>query len=661
MAAAAAGLSPQSVALAEELAHEILAAQQRMQVFSDGVDTIRDGFALFDADLRLLSANRSFRSFFGSVIGCEPGVSLHHLVQGVERHHLIDFQGLSRREWRDQIILSNGVPNVVAFADGRKYRWYSKPDARGNLVCLASDISAEINRQNELAAAQQAAEQAGQAKTRFLTHMSHELRTPLNGVLGMAELLCDAGLDGESQLFAETIRSSAEALLRIVNEVLEFTRGQAQGTSIACQSFDLETLAADTVTLLYPNAAAKGLGLSLVYDPLAPRSYRGDAGRLRQIILNLLGNGIKYTPAGAVCLRILRQRDQVMMLVEDSGPGIPEDKADTIFEEFSQLGEPASAHSSGSGLGLAITAQLVQAMGGQLWQTNLPGGGACFGVSLPLEVEGKPPGFAGAVVPGSQLLMIVQPDPGMRRNLRRMLRVAGLSARFVPDAEAAAVSIRDRGRARWIVLFDCNLSEPPEIAQSRLSPAAGEAEFWLAVNATRPTSDTSQFARVLRLPLTRQALDLAITDALASDPRATAAQQRQMTVLVADDNATNRLIVEKMLSDCTLTLLTAENGQQAVDMWRTHRPDLILMDISMPVMDGRQASQMIRQVELANKLPRTSIVAVTADLLEQDGHRATEAGMNEVVVKPVRRAMLLDLILRYAPDNVTVPVPAGAA
>lgn len=655
------GLSPGSAWLIRHLVGEITAAQQRLLGLREAVDAIRDGFAMFDHEQLLIHANRSFRSFFEPVIDCEAGVSLTHLVREVERHHPVDLGGLSRQQWRDQILRSGGRSSILAFADGRRYRWYGKLDPHGNLICLIRDISDEVNRQQQLVAARKAAEQAAEAKTKFLTHMSHELRTPMNGVLGMAELLCDSGLGGESRLFAETIRNSAEALLRMINEVLEFARGQTLGSHVGNQVFDLEWLAAEVVTLLNPNAAAKGLRLSLSYDPLTPGSFRGDAGRVRQIMLNLLGNGIKYTPSGAVCLRIVRQRGHVVLTVEDSGPGIPDDKVDTIFEEFSQLGEPAIAERNGSGLGLAITAQLVQAMSGRLWQTNLPGGGACFGVSLPLEPAASVTRRVPGDVPGGQLLLLVQPDPGGRRRLLRMLGAAGLKARVVPDASAALASIRQAGRARWIVLYDDNATEPPALALERLAELGNGVDFWLIVSAPRPVADPGRFAKILRLPFTRQALGVEVRQALASEARSVDSPIRRMRVLTADDNATNRLIVEKMLSSCEIELLTAQNGDEAVACWRRHRPDLILMDISMPVLDGREASRMIRSIEEREHLARTSIVAVTADVVEQNGNGIAEYGINELMIKPVRRSALLDLIRRYRPDQVIPPIPDDAA
>ncbi|WP_299841654.1 ATP-binding protein [uncultured Paracoccus sp.] len=651
------GLPPASAWLIQRLVDEIAASQRRLQGFREAVDTIRDGFAIFDPDLALSFSNRSFRSFFEPVISCDPGVNLLHLVKEAARQHLIELDARTIEVWREQIDRDDGRASVAAIADGRKYRWYAKRDSHGNLIYLASNVTVEIDRQQALAAAQKAAEQAAEAKTKFLTHMSHELRTPMNGILGMAELLCDSDLAGECKVFAETIRSSAEALLHLINDVLEFTRGEHHGVQITHSVFDLEWLAAEVVTLLHPNAAAKGLRLSMSYDPLTPASFHGDAGRIRQIMLNLLGNGIKYTPEGAVQLRILQQRSQVVLTVEDSGPGIPEDKVDSIFEKFSQLGEPAIAERNGSGLGLAITAQLVQAMDGQLWQTNLPDGGSCFGVSLPLPPATKLPRRVPGDIPGGKLLVMIQPDPGTRRRLHRTLGAAGLRARIVADAAAAVESIRRYGRARWILIYDDNPEEPPALAMERLEVLGRAVEFWLVVGALRPSIDPGRFSKILRLPFTRQAVGVEIREALASELQAMPGPMRRMRVLIADDNATNRLIIEKMLRDCNIDLVSAQDGKETVDLWSRHRPDLILMDISMPVMDGREASRTIREIEAREHLPRTSIVAVTADAVRQDGNGVAEFGINEVVVKPIRRSVLLSLIRRFRPDLVLPPIP----
>lgn len=528
------------------------------------------------------------------------------------------------------------------------------PGSAWQIRRLAEEIGAL---QARLQSQREAAKQAAEAKTKFLTHMSHELRTPLNGILGMAELLCDSDLGGERGVFAETIRSSAEALLRLINDVLDFTRGQHHAAQLNTSVFDLEWLAAEVVTLLQPNAAAKGLRVVMSYDPLTPASFHGDAGRVRQVMLNLLGNAIKYTQDGSVRLRILPQRDQVVLTVEDSGPGIPEDKVDSIFEEFSQLGEPATAERNGSGLGLAITAQLVQAMAGRLWQVNLPDRGACFGVSLPLQPAFTLPRRVPGATPGGKLLVMIHPDAGNRRRLHRTLGAAGLRARIVPDAAAALESIRQYGRARWIVIYDDNPGEPPALALERLKSLGNAVEFWLVVGGLKPSIDPARFAKVLRLPFTRQAVAVEIREALASELQLMPGPIRRMRVLVADDNATNRLIIEKMLRDCRIDLFSARDGKETVELWSRHRPDLILMDISMPVMDGREASRMIRDIEARERLPRTSIVAVTADAAQQDGNGIAEYGINELVVKPIRRSVLLALIRRFRPDLVLAPLP----
>ena len=653
-------LPPECARLLQPLIDEVADVLKSRRLFDEAVDMIRDGFAMFDPDLRLLHANRSFRGFFGDLIRCDVGVNLRHLIDEFERHNLVDFSMITRQGFRDQMVNSHGVPSIVRFADGRKFRWFSKRDSRGNLICLASDVTAELDRQQQLAEARQLAERAAEAKSRFLTHTSHELRTPLNGILGMAELLCDNGLAGENRLFAEIIRGSAEALLSIINDVLDYARGQAQEDVIREVEFDLEGLAADTITLLLPNAAAKGLRLQLSYDPLTPTAFLGDAGRIRQIILNLVGNAIKYTPKGQVSLNIVSQRDGVAMVVEDTGPGIPDHMADAIFDEFRQLEEHANDEQSGSGLGLAITSQLVGTLQGRLWQTSQHGSGASFGTYLPLITVSDC-----AVVDPSEgaddvQVILIGPEPGFARRLQRKLRAAGRKVLVVRDANEAAALPLQPGVSVFLMIFDDNQIEPPDLAMQRLQGLAGRAQFWLVANALGQRSHGSTFCRVLHPPLTRRALETAIVDAMRGMTHAEDGicieERRRMCVLTADDNATNRLIIEKMLRDCDIELVSASDGQEAVNSWRQHRPDLILMDLSMPFMDGRAASRMIRQIELQERLPRTSIIAVTAEVLERDVNSIAEAGINDIMVKPVRRAQLIELISRYAPRDALPPV-----
>ncbi|MDO5630560.1 MAG: ATP-binding protein [Paracoccus sp. (in: a-proteobacteria)] len=660
-------LPPTSQAIATEFLHVTGRIKAKNLSLMHGLETLRDGFAIFGSDQRLIFANNSFRTFFRQKVRIDTGVHLQLLCDAIDRHQMTDLSGTQMTEWVMRAVTDDAEPLIVRLASGAIFRWSIRRDPFNNLVMIASDISREMTRQSELEHLMAEASRASDAKTTFLAHMSHELRTPMNGVIGMAEMLCDSGLDPERQRYAETIRNSAEALLTIINDVLDFSRGRSDGIRLTQASFDLEKVVVEVATLLQPAARAKGLDLRVMCDPMMPTRWQGDEGRVRQVVVNLLGNAVKYTQTGFVRLIVTPGSDGPNVLIYDSGPGIPDERVDSIFEEFSQLAEPGLTGISGSGLGLAITAQLVQAMGGRLWLDSHPGTGSTFGVSLPLvPVSGVqhplPP-----VSPQAGTVLAVQDDRALSRHLRRMIAGTGLRMDIRNDDEGLQDAL-DGGLQPALTLLFCTGDRDRIIQRlNLLRSRAPDTKIWLMVSASQQHPASQKFDRVVTLPVIREALltpmIAQVSASLTTENPPPPDELRQMKVLVADDNATNRLVVEKMLRHCDCILLPAEDGQQAVTIWQQNRPDLILMDVSMPVMDGKQAAQAIRRIEQASGLPRTRIVAVTAAVSDEDQAEVLASGIDEVLTKPVRRAALTEQLVRHAPADARPPLPAdhGAA
>ncbi|MDM7255876.1 MAG: ATP-binding protein [Paracoccus sp. (in: a-proteobacteria)] len=599
------------------------------------LDAMSQGFAIFDADLRLVHGNRRFMAFFENYSLCCPGVPMQQLVALSARHHLIEMNGRSPDEMCAEMIATPAGGVRVALSDGRVVRWTSRFSDRGDLICIARDISRTVTREKELKLARARAETASRAKSSFLASMSHELRTPMNGVVAMAELLCESGLASEQQLYAETIRSSGEALLSIINDVLDFARGDAGAIRLVERPLDLEAVAADVIVLLRQGAQARGLTLHLSCDPLVAMNFTGDPGRLRQVLVNLVGNAVKFTRTGGVTVRIIggslrAGRRKVHILVEDTGIGIPAESLDSIFQEFHQIESAQPEGVAGTGLGLAITRQLVRAMGGDLWVASTPDEGSCFGFTLSLPVDES----AVAPLPVSRMSVALGPrlTGPVRTDLARHLRVIGV---HVNDhiKEADLVFCADCGA---LSAFD-PAGLPPVVALSDGTHAL-----------------PSGFAGRLRLPLRRNEIVQALLPHKAPD---TLVVPRRMRVIAADDNATNRLVFQKMLRHYDLDLRCAEDGAQAVALWQNFRPDILFMDISMPVMDGRAAAAAIRAAETPES--HTPIIAVTAYSEAQELEAIREAGLDEVISKPIRRGVLEDLLRRYTPAGLSPPVPAG--
>lgn len=648
------GLSPVNATAIAELAGVAGAIKRKNRSMEHGIEALRDGFALFGPDLRLIYCNYAFRASFGGRIAVTRGAHVDQLMDALERYQLVEVEGASVADWRAGFLNKNGKAHVLHLFNDRICRVFSKFLPDDHLICFANEITGDIQRQRDLETARLRAEEAGEARATFLAHISHELRTPMNGVIGMAELLCDSGLTGENQRYAETIRNLSEALLGIINDVLEHARGRHSKPRLNEVDFDLEAMAVEVLTLLQPLAFEKGLDLNLLFDPLTPSRWRGDAGRLRQVILNLVGNAVKYTMRGFVRLQIVAGPNGLNILVQDSGPGIPDHRIDSIFEEFSQLAEPGVTGIAGSGLGLTIAAQVAEAIGGHIWVSSAPGEGSTFGICLPFASPSALQDSANPCGPGD--VVMVCDNIGTMRQLRRMFAVFGRNLAIVPDVMRLRSLLYSGYRSDVVILKHLHEGDDQQEIIPTVRELMPDATLRVLLPATRHHVFATGFDAVFTSPLTRLALA-----EMAVPGRGPADQNRPedgapVTILLADDNRTNRLVVEKMLTDCNIDLIEAQNGQEAVELWCAHRPQLILMDISMPVMDGRAASQAIRQIEADMNLPPCRIVALTANAAPEDHDKILASGLNEVMTKPVRRASLLAMIRR----NTAPGLAAGA-
>lgn len=534
-----------------QLTQAVAGVTEMLRLASVTADSLRNGLALFDDDLRLRYANAPFREFLGTRLLCEPGLPLMTIVDTVLRHDLARPDPARQEAWLQQLREGRDCVMRLTTRSGTVLRWSLTAARGGGYIAQAHDVTRKLRHNRRLAAARRNEARANAARVAFFAHMSHELRTPIAGIVGMADLLNETLSDPDARGCATTIRNSGEALLALVNDILDYARGKANAFSINPAPFAVTALAQDVIALLSRAATARGITLTHRIDPHLPAQMIGDAARIRQIMVNLLGNAVKFTSAGAVTLHLQPGRGGrgLNLMVEDSGPGIPEDKLDDIFRDFIQIG-PGQG---GSGLGLPISSQLTRAMGSDLWVCNRPEGGIVFGCWLDL-----------------------QPAPATQ----------------VVASDAGAVDTALSGGA-------CAAAADGNGDPATLAPA----------------------------------------DANTGGRR----------VLVADDNATNRLLISRMLRDQPVDLLFAADGQDAVTQWRHYRPDLVLMDISMPVMSGIDATRAIRRIEAQEARPPTPVVATTA--YTEDGKRVEimTAGATDLLSKPFRRAQLLALLADHVP------------
>ncbi|MGY6536835.1 MAG: response regulator [Pararhodobacter sp.] len=647
----------------------------------DSVNTIHDGFAVFDRSERLVAANQAFLKSFNGLDEARPGIRYTRMLELLAWEGRVALGDLTPADWVAQLMrdLQTDAASrpVIEMQDGTFVRLMVRGTAGGDLVVLARDITESVRHAAELQEARLRAEAASRAKSTFLANMSHEIRTPMNGVVGMAELLVETTLNDEQRLYAETIRTSGEALLSIINDVLDFSKIEADKLKLRPEPFDLERCIHEVMILLQAGARKRAINMMLDYDLFLPTRFMADPGRVRQVLMNLIGNAVKFTEAGHVLIRVVGMETganahQLTVTVEDTGIGIAADHLDGVFGEFSQVDEQANRRFEGTGLGLAITRRLVELMGGRIWVESELGKGSCFGFSFV-----APLAEAGAVLPADpicvQHVLVVDDQVVNRTILDRQLAAQGIAVTLCDSGEEALTLLCRQGEDGPVdlVLADHQMPGMNGLDLALRLHEAGNSVPVVLLSSSPADLQThagaAHLRAVLQKPVLRRDLIRQLQGAGAPLPARTekAAEGlpiphedecgRPMRILTAEDNQTNRLVFQKMLSGLDLDLVFAANGVEAVEAFSRVAPDLIFMDISMPEMDGREATRKIRQMPGGAQV---AIVALTAHALDNDRADTLAAGMDHYLTKPVRRPVLLELIERYRPDDARPFQPA---
>ena len=597
------------------------------------VEAIRDGFAIWDSDGRLVQANAPYIAMFDGIAEPEPGTPYAAMLRAAAEEGVIDLAAgrddgvvgpAEVDAWIDRMLdhrrIGAADPVLIDLFDGRRIRLQDRMTEDGDVVSLAVDVTAEAEREATAERARHAAEAANEAKSRFLARMSHEFRTPMNGVIGMSDLMLERDLDADDRRDVETIRDAGLSLLDIVNDVLDAATLDAGRMTLNPAPFDLERTLAQVVRLASASGGAAS-SVALDYPLDAPIRFRGDEARIRQIVTNLVGNAVKFARGGDVTVRVRVTRpesgDAARLAVEviDTGPGIPADRRAHVFGEFARLdGESGE----GAGLGLSIARDMARLMDGDLVLTDDggQGGGATFELTLTLPVEAADP-------PPRPPRAVRLPDAASHatRTLRSRLRASGIDVDGPPSAPL-------------IVPGDLDAA-----AQERALAEAGQGRLVLVGGRSRVVARLAERAdAILPDPCDGAALLSALAGRSspggARAPSAHGGADGTLRILAADDVATNRILLDRMLARDGRAVTLAEDGDDAVDLFAAEAFDLVILDISMPRMDGREAARLIRDMP-GGRAAR--LVALTAHADPEEVGDIRRAGFDEVMLKPVRR------------------------
>ncbi|MEO6301218.1 MAG: PAS-domain containing protein, partial [Paracoccaceae bacterium] len=558
---------------------------EQMRIWA-AIEAIPDGFVLYDREERLLTCNQRYRDIYPmSAPAMQPGAKFEDILRyGLTRGQHPDAVG-QEDEWLAQRLDQhrNPVgPQEQRLADGRWIRTQDHVTPDGGRVGLRVDITPMKEQQVALLAAREAAEAANRAKSAFLANMSHEIRTPMNGVVGMAELLCDSSLTPEQRLFAETIRSSGESLLVIINDILDYSRIEAERLTLYPEPFDLERIIHEVVMLLQPGARSRGIDLMIDFDMFLPTRFVGDPGRLRQVLTNLVGNAVKFTEVGHVLIRIVGLEaepghQQLHVTVEDTGIGIGAENLGLIFGEFNQVESQSNRKFEGTGLGLAITQRLIERMGGEVWVDSELAKGSCFGFRVTLPVA---EGAAAPHLPIDLRRVLVVDDQFINRTiLERQLVPCGIAVTLCRSG-ADALEVLARDQAFDAVLTDHAMPGMDGLALALRVRAQGLSMpiVLLSSNAAlaRDGAGSEELAAIIQKPILRADLYRQLKDLSGPVVEVVAVASvgsRAMRVLTAEDNRTNQLVFQKMVKDMDIDLVFAGNGREAVELYESFQPD----------------------------------------------------------------------------------------
>jgi len=670
---------------------ELARADDIEALFSEAIEALDDGFAVYDSEFRVLYANDQARKDFkdwyevieaGGTFKDGMLASLRSITKYSEEDDLDELAEVAVN------MLLDGEPLKTAMPDGRTLLITHRPMTGDRWVGTSIDMTDELVRQQELKDMKKEAEAASRAKSQFLANMSHEIRTPLNAVLGFASLIKDTELDERQSDYIETIAESGESLLSILNDVLDVSKIEAGALDLDETEVNIERLIRSVMALMSVRAQSKDLEIASYVDPNIPVSLIGDQGRIRQILVNLIGNAIKFTEEGGISLEVrLEDRlpgDKVGILfsVSDTGMGISPEQQAQLFERFTQADVSTTREFGGTGLGLSICHDLVELMEGTLEVQSEIGEGSTFKARIVLEADDGDERYLDsddAQTLRGRRLLVVDDNQVNLRVIGLMLAAYGCRVETVEDpltARDAILAAQEKGKPFETIIIDhmmpgmdgvqlaAQMQEDAEIKPVKLIlsssgiATASQAEEWgFDAIAPKPISQRRLINTLNRffenMPTKVKEKATAPKKKVkkkAPAPKRPSGDGSGCRILLADDNPTNLKFIQSALEKHPVTIDTVGDGREAVTAARSLPYDLVLMDVQMIHMDGIEATKRIRK--LGGDIGNVPIIAITASAMAGDRERCIDAGMNDYLAKPVAIDQLLDKIRYWTEEAV---------
>lgn len=626
--------------------------------------------AMFDTEMRYIAHSDQWRSAQG-LPAEEPllGRSNYDVAPNTPEHWRTIFERALKGETLSSPEAAVPQPDgSVIYLRWAVRPWYRTPDGTGG-----GDIGGLVmatDRIDELVKAREAAKDSARTKAQFLANMSHEIRTPMNGVLGMARLMLKTQLTPKQRDFAEAISTSADHLLSIINDILDFSKLEAQEMQLECLAFTLNDCIETVVNLVSSQAAEKNLELAFLVDHAAPQQLWGDPGRLRQVLVNLLGNAVKFTETGEVVVRVTPIGEsphgagtvQLRFEVSDTGIGISPEGQTRLFQAFSQVDGSTTRQYEGTGLGLVICRELVALMGGEIGVNSVQGQGTTFWFTAQFEQRTSPPRPTLKLPPLK--LLIADDSATARQSVRHLTEVWGMTSREAADGLTLATELRNaaqNGQPFEAAIIDQGL---PGLALKTLRQASPEtrlivmapinqrdqAESLIALGADsyllKPVRPSQLFDCLLSAVAQQISQTLAVSEVQGNATAGSSRPRHSTRILLVEDHPINQMVILNQLDDLGYRADVAHNGKEALEQLQQQSYDIVLMDCQMPELDGYETTQRLRQRPEA---VQPVVVALTAHAMPEDREKCLAMGMDDYISKPVDQDQLAQVLARWQP------------